>query len=297
METKTFSQRGITSVVILIGVLLLFIAPLLVILSPEELKNYIIPRVTVIIAIIFLLMYKLNITVSDEAVAFKFGVGLFGKSYKLSEIRSCKPVSYSWLWGYGIRWLPNGWLYNVSGTQAIELEFYNRSGIVRIGTDQPEEVAREINARIAANPNPEKLLEYVPRRGWSFVHLVIVCFFAGFIGLVFYPEFTDTKTQLDENTLIIKGAYGLGIPYNTIETLDILSSLPKGMYRSNGMGGFRTSLGDFIMDDGKSAKLFIRKGATPVLKITTKDKLTVYLNHREKGKTEELYEALKSKRK
>lgn len=77
--------------------------------------------------------------------------------------------------------------------------------------------------------------------------------------------------------------------------LDTLSSLPKGSYRSDGYGGFRTFLGDYVMEDGTNAKLFIRKGSTPFLKIVTTDKSVVYLNYRESGKTVELYKALKTK--
>lgn len=92
----------------------------------------------VLVSLLF--FYKLTITVDEKGISFKFGIGWFGKKYLFSEIASCKPVRNKWYYGIGIRYLGNGWLYNVSGLKAIELTFKNKKSVVRIGTDQPEEI-------------------------------------------------------------------------------------------------------------------------------------------------------------
>jgi hypothetical protein len=38
--------------------------------------------------------------------------------------------------GYGIRWTSRGWLYNVSGTRAVEIQTTETT--FAIGTDEPE---------------------------------------------------------------------------------------------------------------------------------------------------------------
>ena len=95
-----------------------------------------------------LFFYKLTICIDSKKVSFQLGVGWFGRSYPLSEIKSCKPVRNSIFYGIGIRLIPGGWLYNVSGFKAIELKFHNRRKVVRIGTDKPEEVADLVESAI-----------------------------------------------------------------------------------------------------------------------------------------------------
>jgi hypothetical protein len=72
------------------------------------------------------------------------GIGLINKKYPISDIKSVKIVKNNWMYGWGIRVIPGGWLYNVSGFKAIELRFHSSDKIIRIGTDKPEEVTSEI---------------------------------------------------------------------------------------------------------------------------------------------------------
>ena len=89
-----------------------------------------------------------------------------GKSYKISDIKYCRTVSNSVINGIGIRMLPNGWLYNVSGLKAIELQFKNRKSVIRIGTDKPDEISQLIQSLIVGGEfsndmigNPNKKMD------------------------------------------------------------------------------------------------------------------------------------------
>jgi hypothetical protein len=60
-------------------------------------------------------------------------------------------VRNRWYYGWGIRITPRGWLYNVSGLDAVELALKNGK-CVRIGSDEPHALARAIDhARGAAS--------------------------------------------------------------------------------------------------------------------------------------------------
>ena len=72
------------------------------------------------------------------------GIGLIKKTYPLSNIKSCTPIKNNIINGWGIRRILGGWLYNVSGFQAIELQFKNENKIIRIGTNKPDEVVAEV---------------------------------------------------------------------------------------------------------------------------------------------------------
>jgi hypothetical protein len=48
------------------------------------------------------------------------------------------------LWrGWGIRWVRGGWLYNVSGYEAVEIRLRNGRRVL-IGTDRPAEMVRAL---------------------------------------------------------------------------------------------------------------------------------------------------------
>jgi hypothetical protein len=93
---------------------------------------------------------SLTVDVDDAAVSIRFGPGLIRRSFALAEIRAVTAVRNPWYYGWGIRLLPRGWLYNVSGLDAVEIELAD-GRTHRIGTDEPEALAAAIQqARGAA---------------------------------------------------------------------------------------------------------------------------------------------------
>ena len=51
-----------------------------------------------------------------------------------------EEVTTHWIYGWGIRWIPGGWLWNVSGLDGVELALVSGRRF-RIGTDEPEQLA------------------------------------------------------------------------------------------------------------------------------------------------------------
>ena len=84
-----------------------------------------------------LLFHSLRVWVSEEELGLSFGVGLVRKKIPLSEMTSAKRVKTTWLNGWGIHLTPHGWLYNISGFDAIELGLGEKKRVL-IGTDDPE---------------------------------------------------------------------------------------------------------------------------------------------------------------
>jgi hypothetical protein len=93
------------------------------------------------------LFYCLTISVNSRALEFSFGIGLIRRTIKLEELESAKQVRNPWYCGWGIRRFGRGWLYNVSGLDAVELQLKNGK-IIRLGTDEPEALLRAIRAHI-----------------------------------------------------------------------------------------------------------------------------------------------------
>jgi hypothetical protein len=102
---------------------------------------------------------SLTVTVSSNAVEARFGPGWIGKRIPLEEVASCRAVRNLWIYGWGVRLIPGGWLYNVSGPEAVELTL--TTGVFRIGTDEPQVLCAAIQGKLdeRAGGNEEALRE------------------------------------------------------------------------------------------------------------------------------------------
>ena len=89
---------------------------------------------------------RLNVRVENGELSWRFGLGFLEHKVSLSDIASATVVTNPMWAGFGVRRLPNAWLYNVSGTKAVELVM--RDGRrVRIGSDEPEALQQAVGGR------------------------------------------------------------------------------------------------------------------------------------------------------
>jgi len=100
------------------------------------------------LAVSLLLFSILTVEVDGEEVSVRFGVGLIRKRFPLSEIESHSAVRNPWYYGWGLRRTPIGWLYNVSGLEAVEITLKDGRKI-RIGTDDPTGLDAAIGAALS----------------------------------------------------------------------------------------------------------------------------------------------------
>jgi len=90
------------------------------------------------------LFYSLTVEISNDHLGIHFGVGIIKKRFEIKDIEKAYPVRNRWYYGPGIRLTPHGWLYNVSGLDAVEIVMSSGKRY-RIGTDQPNELAQAVN--------------------------------------------------------------------------------------------------------------------------------------------------------
>ena len=67
------------------------------------------------------LFCKLRIEIDDQTLLASFGIGLIKKKVPLAQIIACEPIRIRWWYGWGIHLTPYGWLYNVSGLDAVAI--------------------------------------------------------------------------------------------------------------------------------------------------------------------------------
>ena len=90
---------------------------------------------------------SLTVKVSRTYISLKFGIGIIRKRFALVEVQNAAIVRNRWYYGWGIRLTPSGWLYNVSGLDAVEIQLRNGRKY-RIGTDEPVELLSVIQAAL-----------------------------------------------------------------------------------------------------------------------------------------------------
>jgi len=87
----------------------------------------------------------LRVRVDSERVRVAFGPGWIRRVVPVSEIVSAEAVRNRWWYGWGIRWTPTGWMWNVSGLDAVLVRRADGRSL-RIGTDEPAALVAAIHA-------------------------------------------------------------------------------------------------------------------------------------------------------
>lgn len=105
-----------------------------------------------LIVVMFVLFYGLKTVVSNEMIVVSFGIGLIRKRIALRDVKSVREVETPWYYGWGIRFIPGGMLYNISGTKGIELAFHDRKSIFRIGSADPHKLRLAIEQAMSNLP-------------------------------------------------------------------------------------------------------------------------------------------------
>lgn len=98
--------------------------------------------------LVVLNFYGLTVEISEDTIRAYFGFGLISKKIKFEKIESVIAVTNPWYYGWGVRIIPNGMMFNVTGTKAIEISYKNSSRVFRIGAKNPEALIEIITSRL-----------------------------------------------------------------------------------------------------------------------------------------------------
>ncbi len=92
---------------------------------------------------------KLTIKIENEMLRACFGSGLICKKVPLAEIVAFQPIAIRWWYGWGIHLVPTpygwGWLYNISGWNAVAIKLRDGRRLA-LGTDDPDGLVTAIEA-------------------------------------------------------------------------------------------------------------------------------------------------------
>jgi hypothetical protein len=148
MTSNTFvgsyrhTQRGTLILAVTLGMAMVFAVLAMMLLKPM----WIAPLILLVTAWLF---RSLTTEITERELRWRFGSGLIRNSVPLNEIISAEPVRTGLSWG--IHWSPRtGWLYNVSGFDAVAVTLCNGKKFA-LGTDEPQALAARLAEVIQQN--------------------------------------------------------------------------------------------------------------------------------------------------
>ena len=103
--------------------------------------------VSIILLFCLVLFYKLSITIDGETVCASFGIGVIRKRVGLAQLVGCEPIRTRWWYGWGIHLTSCGWLYNVSGFDAVAITLRDGRKFA-FGTNDPDGLTTAIRDAI-----------------------------------------------------------------------------------------------------------------------------------------------------
>lgn len=114
----------------------------------DTLGIYIAGGVGLLIALLAPMFHHLNVKDDGDELAIRFGpMPLFRRSVRYADIESVEIGRTLILEGWGIHWsMRGGWVWNLWGRDCVVVRFHE-GGMLRIGTDDPENLARFLEAK------------------------------------------------------------------------------------------------------------------------------------------------------
>ena len=91
------------------------------------------------------LFHSLTIEIADGQLRWRFGPGWIRKQVRLEAIAGAKSVRTNFIEGWGIHLSRFGWLYNVSGWDAVAITLKDGKCFA-LGTDEPQALLASIRA-------------------------------------------------------------------------------------------------------------------------------------------------------
>lgn len=97
--------------------------------------------------LVLLVFYNLTIYIEDKVIHAKFGIGLIHVKLPIEKLHEVSIIRTPWWYGWGVRFTPQGMLYNIYGRQAVKVNFTGKGKTknVLLGSPEPEELLKHIN--------------------------------------------------------------------------------------------------------------------------------------------------------
>ncbi len=124
------------------------------ILRNEPPFPWLFPPIGLFMLILAASFHRLTVEHQVDRLSVSFGpIPLFRRTIRYEDIVSAEIGQTTMIDGWGIHWsLRGGWVWNIWGRDCVVLQL--RKGILRVGTDDAENLARFLNQKINLQSKP-----------------------------------------------------------------------------------------------------------------------------------------------
>jgi len=126
---------------------------------------------------------------------------------------------------------------------------------------------------------------------WKWVLFAVVIF-----GVVigWSLSYKESKVEVGSEMLSIEGDYGMTVYYESIDSVKVVTELPKTKYCKAGYSFGGSKKGEFRLKDGSDAKFYLLGKEAPYLMLYTRNGM-ILVNRKTTEETDTLIEQLSSK--
>ena len=100
------------------------------------------------------------------------------------------------------------------------------------------------------------------------------------------------KIEITDGSLVISGSYSTTLKLDSIESAELLDSLPKITIRTNGIALGDVMIGHFRMKGIGACRLHLNLDRPPFVHIVTGDGKHIFFNTKDASRTRELFDEL-----
>lgn len=246
-----------------------------------------------IIAPVVLVFSALTVEVDGDAIRLRFGVGLVRKRIPLRDVKSWREIRNPWYSGWGIRLLPGGVLWNVSGFDAVELALGDGKRF-RIGTDEPAALTAAITRAKGEAPapagTPESPWPTGPRGGVAWKGgLLVLALGAVAVGALFWSQIRPPRVAVRPGGFEVETLfYGASFAAADVTSVSLETRLPRVHWKTNGFDGAGTLRGRFRLEGLGDGRLYVEQGFAPYVLVRLREGFVI-VNFREPERTRALY--------
>lgn len=141
----SYRQAQTSRLPLFTSIALLIAAVLAVALVGDPLIGWLVAGLLVLAAALVVALSRLTVIVENGRVSAAFRFGWPERRIDLDGVAVARIVRNRWWYGLGIRKIPRGWMYNVWGLDAVELEL-DSSHVFRIGTTDADRLLAAIES-------------------------------------------------------------------------------------------------------------------------------------------------------
>jgi len=132
------TQNSYTGILVGVGSLVLFVVILAA--GDESVWTNVFAGAAIVLVVgVVLVFNRLTVVVDAGTMRVGFGFGWPRKVIAVSDIVTAHKVRNKWYYGWGMRRVPGGWMYNVWGLDAVELDLSSGAKF-RVGTNDASDL-------------------------------------------------------------------------------------------------------------------------------------------------------------